>query len=152
MKLSELFNKPFKLKGGSTLNLKGFSKRVVDRDIDGGDSDSYEDTGYYIFGDYSLITITQNFWSTLESKLVETCEQAGVDFTNHLSLSLDILGLRVTEIGILDNYTIFSEDDTNFVITGNAEFDEHGTVEFNYDAPWVKEFLLSNSKRIYTKK
>lgn len=33
MKLSELFNKPFKLKGGSTLNLKGFSKRVVDKEV-----------------------------------------------------------------------------------------------------------------------
>ena len=33
MKLSELLAKPFKLKGGSTLNLRGFSKRVVDKEV-----------------------------------------------------------------------------------------------------------------------
>lgn len=35
MKLSELFKTPFKLKGGSILNLRGFSKRVVDKEISG---------------------------------------------------------------------------------------------------------------------
>lgn len=35
MKLSELLAKPFKLKGGATLNLKGFSKRVVDKEVGG---------------------------------------------------------------------------------------------------------------------
>lgn len=39
MKLSELFKTPFKLKGGSTLNLRGFSKRVVDKEVgEGGES------------------------------------------------------------------------------------------------------------------
>ena len=33
MKLSKLFNKPFKLKGGSILNLRGFSKRLVDKEV-----------------------------------------------------------------------------------------------------------------------
>lgn len=42
MKLSELLLKPFKLKGGSTLNLRGFSKRVVDKEVGegGGGSES----------------------------------------------------------------------------------------------------------------
>ena len=41
MKLSELFRTPFKLKGGSTLNLRGFSKRVADKEIgEGGKSES----------------------------------------------------------------------------------------------------------------
>ena len=40
MKLSELLSKPFKLKGGGILNLKGFSKRVIDNEIGGGGSDS----------------------------------------------------------------------------------------------------------------
>ena len=42
MKLSELFKTPFKLKGGATLNLRGFSKRVVDKEIEesGGGEDS----------------------------------------------------------------------------------------------------------------
>lgn len=40
MKLSELFRTPFKLKGGSTLNLKGFSKRVVDKEVEGGGGES----------------------------------------------------------------------------------------------------------------
>lgn len=35
MKLSELFNKPFRLKGGGVLNLRGFSKRIVDKEIKG---------------------------------------------------------------------------------------------------------------------
>lgn len=38
MKLSELFRTPFKLKGGSTLNLKGFSKAVVDKEVGGGEN------------------------------------------------------------------------------------------------------------------
>lgn len=40
MKLSELFKTPFKLKGGSVLNLRGFSKRVVDKEVEGGGEDS----------------------------------------------------------------------------------------------------------------
>lgn len=42
MKLSELLTKPLKLKSGGFLNLKGFSKRVVDKEVgdnDGGNSD-----------------------------------------------------------------------------------------------------------------
>lgn len=35
MKLSELFGKPFKLKGGSILNLKGLSKHIVDKEVGG---------------------------------------------------------------------------------------------------------------------
>lgn len=35
MKLSELFKTPFKVKGGGVLNLRGFSKRVVDKEIEG---------------------------------------------------------------------------------------------------------------------
>lgn len=38
MKLSELLSKPFKVKGGGFLNLKGFSKRVIDEEIGGNDS------------------------------------------------------------------------------------------------------------------
>ena len=44
MKLSELFRTPFKLKGGATLNLKGFSKRVVDKEIGEGGGRSSEDS------------------------------------------------------------------------------------------------------------
>lgn len=33
MKLSELFRTPFKVKGGGVLNLRGFSKRVVDKEV-----------------------------------------------------------------------------------------------------------------------
>ena len=40
MKLSELFKTPFKLKGGSTLNLRGFSKRVVDKEVGGNNTNS----------------------------------------------------------------------------------------------------------------
>lgn len=42
MKLSELFRTPFKVKGGGVLNLKGFSKRVVDKEVGegGGKSES----------------------------------------------------------------------------------------------------------------
>lgn len=40
MKLSELFKTPFKLKGGATLNLRGFSKRIVDKEVEGGGEDS----------------------------------------------------------------------------------------------------------------
>ena len=36
MKLSELFRTPFKVKGGGVLNLRGFSKRIVDKEIEGG--------------------------------------------------------------------------------------------------------------------
>lgn len=38
MKLSEIFKTPLKLKGGSTLNLRGFSKRVVDKEVGGGEN------------------------------------------------------------------------------------------------------------------
>lgn len=37
MKLSELFNKPFKVKGGGTLNLKGYSKHIIDKEIGSGE-------------------------------------------------------------------------------------------------------------------
>lgn len=40
MKLSELFKTPFKLKGGATLNLRGFSKRVVDKEVGGNDTNN----------------------------------------------------------------------------------------------------------------
>lgn len=39
MKLSELFKTPFKVKGGGVLNLRGFSKRVIDKEIGGGEND-----------------------------------------------------------------------------------------------------------------
>lgn len=42
MKLSELFRTPFKLKGGSTLNLRGFSKRIVDKEV-GGDTNIFSE-------------------------------------------------------------------------------------------------------------
>lgn len=35
MKLSKLLSEPFKLKGGGFLNLKGFSKRIIDKEIGG---------------------------------------------------------------------------------------------------------------------
>lgn len=44
MKLSELFRTPFKLKGGSTLNLKGFSKRVIDKEVGEGGGGGGSDT------------------------------------------------------------------------------------------------------------
>lgn len=34
MKLSELLSKPFKLKGGGVLDLRGFSKRVFDKELE----------------------------------------------------------------------------------------------------------------------
>lgn len=33
MKLSELFKTPFKVKGGGVLNLRGFSKHIVDKEV-----------------------------------------------------------------------------------------------------------------------
>lgn len=45
MKLSELLSKPLKLKGGGFLNLKGFNKRIIDKEIGG--SDSYNDDNNY---------------------------------------------------------------------------------------------------------
>lgn len=33
MKLSEILSKPIKLKGGGLLNLKGFNKRIIDKEI-----------------------------------------------------------------------------------------------------------------------
>lgn len=47
MKISELFKTPFKLKGGSILNLKGFSKRVVDKEI-GGENSNFIFTDLFI--------------------------------------------------------------------------------------------------------
>ena len=35
MKLSELLSKPFKVKGGGVVNLKGLSKHVIDKEIGG---------------------------------------------------------------------------------------------------------------------
>lgn len=40
MKLSELLTKPFKVKGGGFLNLKGFSKRVIDEEIGGSEDNN----------------------------------------------------------------------------------------------------------------
>ena len=45
MKLSELFKTPFKVKGGGVLNLRGFSKRVVDKEI-GGSGEGFSDNLY----------------------------------------------------------------------------------------------------------
>lgn len=51
MKLSELFRTPFKLKGGATLNLKGFSKRVIDKEVGegGGSSEDSEIADFVSF-------------------------------------------------------------------------------------------------------
>lgn len=35
MKLSEILSKPFKVKGGGTVNLKGLSKHIVDKEVGG---------------------------------------------------------------------------------------------------------------------
>lgn len=43
MKLSELLAKPFKVKGGGTINLKGLSKHIVDKEVGGG---SQADNGF----------------------------------------------------------------------------------------------------------
>jgi len=45
MKLSELFKTPLKLKGGSTLNLRGFSKRVVDKEVGEGGGGGGSESG-----------------------------------------------------------------------------------------------------------
>lgn len=42
MKLSEILAKPLKLIGGGKLNLKGFCKRIVDKEIGGEDEFPYE--------------------------------------------------------------------------------------------------------------
>lgn len=46
MKLSELFKTPFKVKGGGVLNLRGFSKTVVDKEIEGGGGGSGSDVRF----------------------------------------------------------------------------------------------------------
>ena len=46
MKLSELLSKPFKVKGGGTVNLKGLSKHIVDKEIEGGGCDFPYKYGY----------------------------------------------------------------------------------------------------------
>lgn len=54
MKLSELLSKPFKVKGGGFLNLKGFSKRVIDEEIGGNDGGG----GFNSFLSFEEITDT----------------------------------------------------------------------------------------------
>lgn len=39
MKLSEILSKPFKVKGGGIVNLKGLSKHIIDKEV-GGNSDT----------------------------------------------------------------------------------------------------------------
>ena len=39
MKLSEILAKPFKVKGGGTVNLKGLSKHIVDKEVGGNNND-----------------------------------------------------------------------------------------------------------------
>lgn len=56
MKLSELLSKPFKLKGGGILNLKGFSKRVIDTEIKGsGNGESGGNSGNDIINGIRLL-------------------------------------------------------------------------------------------------
>lgn len=43
MKLSEILSKPFKVKGGGIVNLKGLSKHIVDKEVGGG---SQADNGF----------------------------------------------------------------------------------------------------------
>lgn len=57
MKLSELLSKPFKVKGGGFLNLKGFSKRVIDKEVGSSDSGNDDNNDSISFMD-SLLCYT----------------------------------------------------------------------------------------------
>lgn len=49
MKLSEILSKPFKVKGGGTVNLKGLSKHIVDKEIGGSTENSIYDNIFEVF-------------------------------------------------------------------------------------------------------
>lgn len=60
MKLSELFKTPFKVKGGGVLNLRGFSKRVVDKEIEGG---GVEQDDVDVFAKYGCVNVVSTEFS-----------------------------------------------------------------------------------------
>lgn len=111
MKLSEILAKPFKVKGGGTLNLKGISKHIVDKEV-GGSGETTDDIDVLakygcvilhepeseyakkiVFGDKNkLITITADDiinYQTEVNSMINSHTESG-DIESHILANVDI--------------------------------------------------------------
>lgn len=104
MNLSELFKTPFKLKGGGILNLKGFSKRVIDKEIGSSEDSVYLKLLAPYFGPVYEDIYTSNWQNIISSKLYLVCEDMqsimSIDINNFIN---KIKAAADSEINIVDN-------------------------------------------------
>lgn len=61
MKLSELFKTPFKVKGGGVLNLRGFSKSVVDKEVGEGGGENENNLITTLYNRLGIPEINQQY-------------------------------------------------------------------------------------------
>ncbi len=130
MKLSELLSKPFKLKGGGILNLKGFSKRVIDKEIGGSNNNvnefdklfhlkvpkSSEYNVYYDFSDDNVTIPLINFSNIGENVIdLPICDPNDNNFFIVLPTTFE-----VTDNGV--DITIF-DNNLNAVLYSSIEID-----------------------------
>jgi len=123
MKLSELFKTPFKLKGGATLNLRGFSKRVVDKEIEesGGGEDS---------------SLSKLLVEATSSEQIEFIEEA---FNNAVNYSLEDLlnGIKVgDEYVSIDNTILYRVVGSVYVLSAVKQNNKYYLVAIpEYEQP-----------------
>jgi len=116
MKLSELLSKSFKLKGGGFLNLKGFSKRVIDKEVGSSNGNNDEDDGgiggldmTHKIENQTIITLINTSLNTYGSRLSGGFSYIEPFYEYHMGAPLtlpdDINKSKIT-VQIYDSYNI----------------------------------------------
>lgn len=127
MKLSELLTKPLKLKGGGILNLKGFSKAIVDEEVGEGEN-------------------SQNIFSNILNLITRT------EINPHPTKVVDSSNYEVIDISDIEDdkayYLLYKKDD---ILNLQPEFISYKLVlsqSLFFEVRDINSFSMSNDYTI----
>ena len=121
MKLSELFKTPFKLKGGGTLNLRGYSKRIIDKEIQSNKNEDDEDED-----ENTAITNLLNLYYTVLPHPTKVANAQNYNLVNISDIDGNFTGYFLYKQSDITNITheptkfVIEDDYFNLVCEGNT--------------------------------
>lgn len=148
MKLSELLAKPLKLKGGGFLNLKGFSKRIIDNEV-GGNNNSNNNENYFFTEDLPYDGFMEDFENMMQ---IGDYSSTGIDLRTETFNAFDIKFPNTSVIGAMDFALVYNDNIDIYIIYKNKQL-SNNYILYNpvgiYDGINNKFYKINGEKVTY---